>query len=280
MSDYVYTYATILAKAKNIKNKAEKEYAKTGAKDSYYIAKAVLNPKKEIKKISFKNAPKSTGDNFGRQIKKAEYTDMAKRFVKFVESKGKLPNNIKIGEKLMRVSDYTLMFSNILISYDKNGKLPDKVNVNSKVYIKPTENKNTVFTRWVSKFKFTPKYIDDVCDYILKHFTYLFYYDDVKSNAEVIDSKSGNCTDLLQMLINMAEAMGYEWKVIHVKCNQSGVGHVYGMFRKSSVNGGKWFIRDIACIADESRYCVWCEAGNGGSKIAENPSWFLENVNR
>ena len=97
---------------------------------------------------------------------------------------------------------------------------------------------------------------------------------------EVIDSKSGNCTDLLQMLINMAEALGYEWKVYHVKCNQSGVGHVYGMFRKSNVNNGNWFIRDIACIADESRYCVWCEAGNGGSLLATNPNWFLDNLRR
>ena len=78
------------------------------------------------------------------------------------------------------------------------------------------------------------------------------------------------------MLINMAEALGYEWKVYHVRCNQSGTGHVYGMFKRD----GDWFIRDIACIADESRYCVWCEAGNGGSLIATNPSWFLSNLRR
>ena len=78
------------------------------------------------------------------------------------------------------------------------------------------------------------------------------------------------------MLINMAAALGYEWKVYHVRCNQSGTGHVYGMFKRD----GDWFIRDIACIADESRYCVWCEAGNGGSLIAVTPNWFLENLRR
>ena len=82
------------------------------------------------------------------------------------------------------------------------------------------------------------------------------------------------------MLINIAEELDYEWKVIHTQCRQSGTGHVYGMFRKPNVNNGEWFIRDISCIADESRYCVWCEVPDGGYKLAENPSWFLENLRR
>jgi len=275
-----YTYKQILAKAKEVKQKAEKEYTKNGGVWGYYFAKQVIKPKTSVKKISIKGAEKSSGNDFGRQIKQSEYKDMAKRFVTFVEKKGQLPNNIAIGNKVMRVSDYTLMFANIVVSYDKNKELPEKINVNSKVYVKPTENKNTVFTAWVKKFNFTPKYLDDVCDYILKHFDYQFYYDDQKSNAEVINSKAGNCTDLLQMLINMAEALGYEWKVIHTQCKQSKVGHVYGLFRKKGINGGNWFVRDIACIADESRYCVWCEVPSGGNKLAENPSWFLANLRR
>jgi len=275
-----YTYDTLVSKAKAVKQKAEKEYTKSNGNWGYYFAKAILKPKTDITRITIKSAEKSKGDNFGRQIKKSEYKDMATRFVKYVESHNQLPNNIKISDKLMRVSDYTLMFANVLVIYDKNKALPDKINVNSKVYVTPTEYPNDVFKQWVTTFKFTPKYLDDVCDYIIKHFTYLFYYDDHKSNAEVITSKSGNCTDLLQMLINMAEALGYEWKVCHVKCNKSGVGHVYGMFRKTGINNGNWFIRDIACIADESRYCIWCEAGNGGSLLATNPSWFVANLRR
>ena len=281
MTDYVYTYATIVAKAKEIKKTVESEYKLPYSTPVYYIAKAILTPKKNIKKITVNKAEKNSGDYFSRQIYHSTYIDMAERFTEYVEKKERLPNTIHDNHgKLMRVSDYAYMFSNILIAYDKTGKLPDKINVNSKAFTKPTENKNTVFTSWVKKFNFTPKYIDDVCDYIIKHFTYQFYYDDQKSNAEVINSKSGNCTDLLQMLINMAEALGYEWQVYHVKCNQSGVGHVYGMFRKKGINNGNWFVRDIACIADESRYCVWCEAGNGGSLIAKNPSWFISNLRR
>ena len=274
-------YVDILNSAYAIKNSVEKKYELgKSPKWSYYFAKCILKGKKDIPDIKIANAKKNTGNNLSRQVKRSVYLDMADRFTEYVEKHNQLPNNIKVTNKVMRVTDYTYMFANILVEYSKTKALPKTIDVNSKAFIKPTENKNTVFTDWVNTFKFTPKYLDDVCDYILKHFTYLFYYDDQKSNAEVISSKSGNCTDLLQMLINMAEAMNYEWKVCHVKCNQSGTGHVYGMFRRNDVNNGEWFIRDIACIADESRYCVWCEAGNGGSLLATNPSWFLANLRR
>jgi hypothetical protein len=143
--------------------------------------------------------------------------------------------------------------------------------------VKPTETGNAVFDYWVKKFGNTPKTIDDVCNYILKHFDYEYYFDDHKSNKQVIDSKAGNCTDLSQMLSNMAEALGYEWKCIHTQCRQSGTGHVYLKLRK----GGNWFTRDVACIADESRYCIWCDVDNGGGNlIATNPSWWISNRNR
>ena len=274
-------YVDILNAAKTIKNNVEKNYELgKSPKWSYYHAKVILNGKKDVPDIKIANAEKNIGNNLSRQVKRSVYLDMAKRFTEYVEKNHQLPNNIKVTNKVMRVNDYCYMFANLVVIYSKTKALPKTIDVNSKSFIKPTENKNTVLKKWISKFKFTPKYIDDVCDYILKHFTYQFYYDDQKSNAEVINSKAGNCTDLLQMLINMAEALGYEWKVIHTQCKQSKVGHVYGLFRKKGINGGNWFVRDIACIADESRYCVWCEVPSGGNKLAENPAWFLANLRR
>jgi hypothetical protein len=172
------------------------------------------------------------------------------------------------------------MFANILITYDKTGELPKNINVNSKAYTKPTETGNKVYDYFVKKTGFKPTCLDDVCDWVKKYVTYLFYFDDQESNFEVIDKKAGNCTDLLQFLINMAEALGYEWKVIHTQCRQSGTGHVYGKFRKKGSNSD-YFIRDIACIADNSTYCVWCNVDTGGGYLlATNPSWFLQNLHR
>lgn len=274
-----YTYKSILTKAKTIKNNVETNYEiGVSASWSYYIAKAILKPNKNVEKITIKKAEKSTGNNFSRQIYQDAYKDMAERLVKYVNKHKQMPNNIKVYNKLMRVSDYTYMFARILVYYNKKGKLPNHAEVNSKAFTKPTEYPNKVYGLWVKYIKTKPKCLDDVCDYVKAHFDYLFYNDDVRSNEQVIKDKAGNCTDLLQMLINMAEAMDYDWEVYHVKCNVSGVGHVYGRFKKKGTNN--WFVRDIACIADESRYCIWCEAGNGGNLLAKNPYWFLQNLNR
>lgn len=272
-----YKYDTIVSNAKKCKTSVEKEY-KLGVTSlwSYYFAKSILNPKKDIKKLSFKTASKPSGTSISRQISKSNYTDMAKRLVKYVETHKQLPNYITYGQYRIRTRLYTYMFAKIIVYYATHGQLPNYVNVNSKAFTKPTETGNTVYDYWVKKIGTKPKQIDDVCDYILKHFKYEFYFDDHKSNKQVIDTKAGNCTDLTQMLSNMADALGYEWKCIHTQCRQSGTGHVYLKLRK----GGNWFVRDVACIADESRYCIWCEVPNKGSLLAENPSWWMSNRNR
>jgi hypothetical protein len=203
---------------------------------------------------------------------------MVKHLVEFVEKKGRLPNFIKTGDKNVRVRDYGYAFARILVYINDKGIYPKYVNINSKAYTKSTEYPNKVYGLWVKHIGTKPKCLDDVCDYVKAHFKYLFYNDDVRSNEEVLEDEAGNCTDLLQMLCNMANAMDYDWEVYHVRCNVSGVGHVYGRFKKKGTSS--WFTRDIACIADESRYCVWCEAGNGGTLWAKNPSWFLANLNR
>ena len=105
---------------------------------------------------------------------------------------------------------------------------------------------------------------------LLEHFQWGKEYDE----GEVADELA----DVLIYCIYMADAMDYDWEVIHTQCKQSKVGHVYGRFKKKGTSN--WFTRDIACIADESRYCVWCEVPNGGTLLAKNPSWFINNRNR
>ena len=278
MSDY--TYKEVVKKAEEVqKNIKEKYKSDVHNKWAYYFCKAMLNPKKDVAKKIIASAPAPSGDYLSRQIKKDDLNKIFKHIVDFAESRNRMPNFVTWNGKHIRVRDYMNMVSYCLVFQSKNNRIPNFYNINSKAFTKPTEYPNKVYELFVKKV-FKPKYLDDVCDWVRDKVDYLFYYDDQETNEEVITLRKGNCTDLLQFLINMAEAMGYEWKVYHVLCNQSKVGHVYGMFRRSDVNNGEWFVRDIACIADESRYCVWCEADNGGTLLATNPSWFLENLHR
>lgn len=274
-------YVDILQSAYAIKNSVEKKYELgKSPKWSYYFAKCLIEGKKDVKDIKIANAKQNTGNNLSRQVKRSVYLDMAKRFTEYVEKHNQLPNNIKIGNKLMRVNDYCNMFSNVLVTYSKTKALPKIVEVNSKAFVKPTEPANEVLTYFQKKTRIKLTCIDDFCDWCRDEVTYEFYFDDKKSNKQTIDEKAGNCTDLTHLAVNIGEGLGYDWKTYHVQCNQSGTGHIYPLFRKAGVNGGEYFARDVACISDKSRYCIWCEAGNGGSLLAVNPYWFLQNKNR
>lgn len=276
------TWNKLVKKANEFKIGVEKEYTLIGDKKwAYYFAKGTIQRKTSIPQISFARESEYVGDDFGRQLKKSEYMDMAQRLVDYVEKNNKLPNYILINGKRMKVRDYLLMFANVIVYYADHNAMPKKVNVNSKAFIKPTETGNVVYDYFVQKTGKKYKYLDDFLDFVKFNYTYQFYYDDHKSNKEVIDSKSGNCTDLLQMCCNMAKAMGYDFKIIHTQCRQSGTGHVYGKFRHKQNTNNQWVTRDIACIVDERRMCVWCDVDNGGGYLlAENPSWFMANLNR
>ena len=277
-----YSYATIVNKAKAIKKNVKSEY-KLGetSKWAYYIAKAILKPETDIKKIKFTTAKNSNGDNFGRQIYKSDYTDMAKRFVAYTEKHHQMPDNIHVKDMKMRVSDYTYMFSRILVYYNTHGAYPKYANVNSKAFIKPTETANKVYDLFVKTFgKITC--IDDALEKIAGR-GYGYYYDDHKSNAETISaikssshSDDPNCTDATQMMKNVADGTGKYKKVdcVHVKC-KGGDGHVY---LKVTQKDGSIFYRDPAAVLSSGVVSkVWC---SDGRVLAINPSWWLANLNR
>ena len=92
-----------------------------------------------------------------------------------------------------------------------------------------------------------------------------------------MDDFAGNCTDLMQWLANMAQAMGYDWKCIHVECRVSGIGHVWGKFRHKTYTENAWINRDPSAVCGNSIRNMWCE---DGYLLAENPSWWMENLNR
>ena len=274
-----YTYKKICSIAETCYTNTKKEY-KNGidSKWSYYISKAILTPENDIKRIGVKDAPNPIeGDYISRTIQKADYLSLIKDFVNFVEKKGRLPNFVYIGKLRVRLKLWTAFVSYILYKYNKNSKFPGYQNITSKIYIKPTETSNEVYDYFTQKTRKKFKTLDEILEYVAANFTYQFYFDDVKSNKQVTDTKSGNCTDLLQWLCNMVEALGYEWKCIHVQCRTSGTGHVFGKFRHKTNTGNKWVTRDIACIADNHEFCIWC---GDGYILAENPDWWLANLHR
>ena len=281
----IYTYKQILSAAKTITINVKNDY-KLGksAKWSYYLAKAILTPKKNIPKIGVNDAPNPTGTAISRTVSKADYSDIAKRYVKFVEGdkRHKLPNYVSYGGHQISPKLATLVFAKILVSYHKNGELPDTVNINSKAFTKPVETTNEVYNYFVKVFGKFDNTIDGALSKVQDR-GYSYYYDDVYSNRQSIDRlKKGqgiNCTDSCHVFYNIMQqliALGKYKKVecLHVMC-QSG-GHVK---LRITMNDGTRIIRDPACVISDNGKgvkCVWCT----NTPIAVNPSWFMSNLKR
>ena len=270
---------SIISKARTCKKNVE-NLQKLGVSDTmaYYFSKTILGAKTEVKETNIKSPSNPSGDYLSRQIKKADYVSMAERLVDYVEEHNQMPNYISLGKIRIEHKLYTYLFASALVVSIDTGYLPKEVNVSSKLFTPKTETGNVVYDYACKKYGRKFNTLDETLAFVKAYFHYLKYFDDHKSNKEVTDSKSGNCTDLLQWLFNMAKAMGYECKCIHVKCRVSGTGHVFGQFKHKKHTGGKWISRDIAAVADGGSITkVWCA---DGIKLAEDPGWFMTNVNR
>ena len=188
-----------------------------------------------------------------------------------------MANAMTSKNKHLRCRDYVYNFAKILLWYDTHNVLPAKNNINTKIWVKPHEYYQQIYDYFVKKTGKKFKTLDDLLAYVRDNFTYEFYSDDYRSNKEVMDDFAGNCTDLMQWLANMAQAMGYDWKCIHVECRVSGIGHVWGKFRHKTYTENAWINRDPSAVCGNSVRSMWCE---DGYLLAENPSWWMENLNR
>jgi len=275
----VHTYKELISKAKTCQSNVKTKYELgINYKWSYYFAKAILKPNTDIKKGSFADCKNPSGNYISRQISKSDYLKLAKNYVNYIEKNKRFPNFANYGDYQIRPRLLTIFFANILVSYAKTGKLPGEMNINSKCFTKQSETGNVVYDYFSKVTGKSYKTIDEFLAYISKYYVYEGYSDDKYSNKQVIDKKRGNCVDLLQMMMNWAKAKGYECKCIHVQCRVSGTGHVFGKFKHKTNTGGNWITRDPAAVAGgHDVHKVWCE---DGYKLAENPSWFLANLNR
>ena len=274
----VYKFTDIVKKAKECTNNLKKEY-KNGISTnwSYYFAKAVITPNKNIKKISFKEAPNQQGNSISRGIPKKEYVALAKDYVEFVEKNKRLPNYIKY--KGLKIPPHLIaaFFAKVLVN-----KFPDKQKINSKWYTKPSEKHNEVYDYFVKVFGKFDNTIDGALSKVDGR-GYAYYYDDQYSNKQSIDrlkqGKGINCTDSCHVFYNIMLQLikfGKYKKVecLHVMCSSGG--HVK---LRITMNDGTKIIRDPACcISDNGKgiRCVWCT----NTPIAVNPSWFMQNLSR
>lgn len=141
MAKKYYTYAEIVAKARELKKGVEKEKKLTiTPKWSYYFAQAILHPKQNITRIgNFDKAPKPHGHTFNKvKIYKADYTKCAEQLINFVENPKhpRLREYLDFKTKKIRVRDYAYNLAKILVYYDDHKTLPNYNTLDTSVWNK------------------------------------------------------------------------------------------------------------------------------------------------
>lgn len=258
------------------------------AKLNNIFAYAILNKDTTVTSKVITNAPSPTGDKFKTTYKKDEYIDICKKLKAFDKEHGRNPNYITHNKKKINPLVLVDVLSRIIVFADKHNRLPNTADIDTSILktLTPTTKKvsaDDVFNYFVKVFgKVTT--IDGALNKINGK-GYGHYFNNMLTNKQVIDNlkstgkQKPNCTDVMQMLYHIGKALGYDVKIIHVKCKSSGEGHVFGKFRHKKHTGGNWIYRDGACVINNNGKpitCVWCKDGR---VQAENPSWFMETVN-
>ena len=252
---------------------------------TYLLAKTIVTPGKDIAHKKVNKAPSPSGDTISRTVKQGDYIKLAKNLITYVDKNGRLPNYLTYGGYKIRTRVYIDAFARVVNYYYTNKKMPAYVNVNSKAFTKPStaaESKDEVYNYFVKKFG-KVNTIDEALGKV-KERSYGYYYDDVYSNKTSIDrmySKSGiNCTDSCQVFWHIAKALGYDVHCIHVRCS-GGDGNVRLKLKHSKHTSGNWIYRDPAAILSQNGQPLtynWCSSNY--TLLAQDPSWFLANVNR
>lgn len=101
------------------------------------------------------------------------------------------------------------------------------------------------------------------------------YYNDIKTLAqEYTTIKDLNCTDSTQLLVHLATEMGYDAHYVHIKCLQSGGGHVIAKVKGKEFKGYT-FIDLAAMMSTKTMATIgrgWCfDAIPVNGRV--DPSW-------
>lgn len=206
--------------------------------------------------------------NSTKQLTKAQFDDMIKRFNAFVMKNKREPLTIKITSSgsdyisLIRYRDMLLRYTNF---YKANKRYPNYIVINPAA-AEPTYDSDK--TSYLKKFadavgaKFNTF---SVAYDLIKYHGYSYYYNDryIQSQALTrLKYKHGlNCSDICQLMYQVAKDIGYSVRYVHIKC-ASGGGHIQ-LDVKGKEFGSKWKRVDPAAALNSGRELgyLWCADG-------------------
>lgn len=108
---------------------------------TYLFSKFIINQKNDITRFSIKKPANIRGQDISENVLKADYTDMAKRTIEYIERKKQAPDFITTqkSKKHVRVTLYNYAFAKIVVYYGLKKQLPNYVTISSSDFSKSTQ---------------------------------------------------------------------------------------------------------------------------------------------
>ena len=101
---------------------------------SYILINSVLNPGKDIDKVTYKYAPNPNGNSWNKNLTKKEYTETCNDVIKWTKSNKQLPNYDNFQNKHININLIVYCCSKIIVWYSKNKRLPNTCEFKSSVF--------------------------------------------------------------------------------------------------------------------------------------------------
>ena len=239
----------------------------------YLVSKAIVNVKAgTLKDISVKiiNNPKKPKVSANLGYLK-DYLSVAKKVVKYAESKGIMPNSVSSKVGTIGYEGVVSAMADTFVYYGKHNKMPSYIAVKSISGLSSTKSgglncKNTIkdlsaylaaskncevndaqIKKLVSKLtkncKSEKEKATKILNYVRDTLSYSFYYNTKYGAAGTLKAKSGNCVDHAHLLVAMYRSAGLATRYVHAKCTFTS-GHTYGHVFAQVLIGNTWTVAD------------------------------------
>ena len=200
------------------------------------------------------------------------YQEMWRRITTFKNSNARLPNYVDITGYRVVQKDYLDAQKRVAEFIKLNHRNPYKVTVEATKIpvpriIGPIQ---TACERLLGQFDSLSEFANKC-----RGRGYGNYYNDIKTlEQEYTTIANLNCTDATQLLCHLGKEMGYECHYVHVKCLQSGGGHVIAKVKGKEFKGYT-FIDLAAMMSTKTMATIgrgWCfDAIPDNGRV--DPSW-------
>lgn len=240
----------------------------------YVMARAVKYPGKDVTiNGPYVTCPDCTGTGIYQNLEKDEYLKVANKVLIWFKTNVKAPNYISWGKEKISVRLANFAFYKIIAFYDNNNnKLPNTCWFANAVFNTKISGKDGLIAKLEKMSGIKINDYKTLYHVIYVLFRYVFYYEDKKTQAQVLSSGEGNCVDLNQILYYALLEL-YSKEVVQivrgvVQCSDGQYGHVWCRLK---VNG-KWINLDASAAAKNKPIgSVICASVISVTNI--NPAW-------